>query len=345
MPARIFTVTPESWDEHRQAGIAAINDPAIGNEANPHHMATRDKALAEISGIRAGDRLYFYVQRQKVIMGGYEATCMPFFDREPLFQGAQVVDASLPIRVGFKQVHDFKVPIRMRDIWASRDRGDIWTIQQARGDVAGRHACVSITKHEADLIDEMLMELNPYAAFSQRPPELPEFRKLLPYRFDREGNKRPNLRFEATLQASILEGLAESRWKDIFGDYDDFVAYAPTSEGTEIDLVIMKHKDNGSPLWFMLLELKKARFDWPHLKQLLDYETWMTAAQAAGNPRSVHMVACGYQFSEEVVDHVRKRKSLQQKPIVLLQYSIEAEAKSPADLNLSVVDPSNPTDE
>jgi hypothetical protein len=110
------------------------------------------------------------------------------------------------------------------------------------------------------------------------------------------------LNIEASLQAAMLVGFSTGRWKDLLGEYDDYLAYVPTSEGTEMDLVLIRHTNDRLPLWFLLLELKRDRYIWENLRQLLAYETWMTSSQAGGNPRMVHMVACAYRFDKDVMD-------------------------------------------
>jgi hypothetical protein len=336
MPARLFTVSNESWVEHRKAGVAAINDPAADDPENNHLLPIRDKVMAEISGIRQGTRLYFYHQQEKTISGGFTATTVPFFDPEPLFPGAAVVGHTLPVRVGFEETAHYRVPIRMSDIWSSRDKGDIWAIQQSRGDVSGRHACVSLTDREADIIDQMLLELNPVSRQPSPNAEPPQNRNPLPYRFTLEEGKFHPLSIEAALQAAMLEGFAEGHWRDILGEYDDYLAYVPTSEGTEMDLVLIRYTPGKIPLWFLLLELKRDRFQMEHLRQLLAYETWMTASQAAGNPRMVHMVACAYRFDSDVIEFSKERSEMGQKPVHLLRYEFPARSKDPQDLRIFI---------
>jgi len=39
--------------------------------------------MTEVAGIRPGDRLFFYVQGAKVVLGGFRATSPPYFDPNP----------------------------------------------------------------------------------------------------------------------------------------------------------------------------------------------------------------------------------------------------------------------
>jgi len=324
MRTRVFTVTPETWEEHRRAGIAGINDPYLSKES-PQMYATRQKVMTEVAGIRPDDRLFFYIQRTKEIIGGYVATTGPFFDPSPVHSGATYVDARYPFRVGFRQIADYKRPIHLNEIWAGRDAGLIWTMQQARGDVVGRHACWSLSKQEGDLLERMLIELNVVIGSPNPSPPLPDPKQPLPIDAKINGVRFPHLNYEATLQSFILEGLAENAWMDTFGDYDDFLPFVPTSEGSEIDVVLLKHNDRNEVLWYQVLELKSDRYKADDLLQLLSYETWLTSNQAEGNPRSVHMLAIANRFDDDVISQVLARKRLKQKPVRLIGYSFNEE--------------------
>jgi hypothetical protein len=320
MRTRCFTVSPETWAEHYRVGIAAINDPYCSG-GNNQIYATRQKVLPELSGIRPGDRLFFYVQRTKEIMGGFQATSEPFFDQNPLFNGATRIDNRFPFRLGFCQVVNYPRPVHVNEIWAGRDSGVFWTMQQARGDVVGRHACWPLTHREGDLLEQMLMELNVVVTEPQNVPPLPKNRQPLPYDMRIVGTKYPHLNYEASLQSHLLEGMADGKWRNIFGEYDDFLPSVSTSEGKEIDILLLRHDNNNHILWFQILELKSDRFVHDDLLQILAYEQWMTSSnQVGGNPRSVHIFAVANRYDESVMEHIKARAALKQKPIRLLTY-------------------------
>lgn len=319
MLTRVFTVTPETWIEHKQAGVAGINDPEYP-DSSPAKHATVQKIMTEVAGIRPKDRLFFYVQRTKEVIGVFEATTRPFFDQSPVFPGATQVKAKFPFRVGFKEVAIFERPVHVNEIWAWRDAGVIWTMQQGRGDAVGRHACWSLSTKEGDLLERMLNELNVVVGTPGQQLPLPSNQPSLPLDRRVDGIKFKHLGFEATLQSLILEGLASGHWRDVFGGYSDFLSFVPTSEGSEIDIVLLKNDQYGEIVWYQILELKKDRYRSDDLLQLLSYETWLTSNQANGNPRSVHMVAVANRFDAEVVDQVEARQRLEQKPIRLITY-------------------------
>ncbi|HEY5378009.1 MAG TPA: EVE domain-containing protein [Pseudolabrys sp.] len=150
----LFFVNDESWSEHNRVGIAAINDP--GSSGSSQANSGRQKAIAEIAGIKPGDRIFFRLGRSDAhptqIVGLFEAISEPYFDSNPLFPGAQKVKDNLPLRIEFRCSRNYPNPVDIEHLWLSKERGSLWTIQQARGDVIGRHACVSITNEEAGLI-------------------------------------------------------------------------------------------------------------------------------------------------------------------------------------------------
>jgi len=319
MRTRVFTVTPETWVEHKKAGVAGINDPAHSSDS-PQAYATRQKVMTEVAGIRPGDRLFFYIQRTKEVIGGFEATTGPFYDPSPVYPGASQVDARFPFRVGFRQVSVYERPLHVNEIWAGRDAGLIWTMQQARGDAIGRHACWPLSKNEGDLLLHMLNELNVVIGIPGEPPLIPVNTDPLPIDTELKGIRYPHLKYEATLQSLILEDLADGKWKDLFGGYNDFLPFVPTSEGSEIDVILLKHGDKGEIIWYQILELKKDRYRADDLLQLLSYETWLTSNQAEGNPRAVHMLAVANRFDDDVLRQVAVRNRLKQKPVRLITY-------------------------
>jgi hypothetical protein len=149
----MFFVRDETWLEHDRVGIAGINDPGKGS-------VRRNNALAEVAGIRRGDRIFFKVGKSEehpgLIRGLYEAQGSAYFDPSPLFKGAKAVGKNLPFRIEFRCVKRYEHPVAVEYMWLSKERGDIWTIQQSRGDVLGRHACQSISQEEADLLGRVL---------------------------------------------------------------------------------------------------------------------------------------------------------------------------------------------
>ena len=83
---------------------------------------------------------------------------------------------------------------------------------------------------------------------------------------------------------------------------DDYLCYAPTNTGREIDILLMF----GNPLQpdqissYDILELKKDIFDEKALSQLINYETWFLQNKASGDQKMVRSTAIAHSFSQEV---------------------------------------------
>jgi len=117
---KIFVVNDETWKEHNKVGVTAINDPFTTHPKNINANAARQAAIAEISGIRPGDILFFNRmvsdKHPPEILGMFEATSKPYFDIAPLFPGANYVGKTLPFRIEFKCIHNFQNPVNIEEI-------------------------------------------------------------------------------------------------------------------------------------------------------------------------------------------------------------------------------------
>ena len=69
---------------------------------------------------------------------------------------------------------------------------------------------------------------------------------------------------------------ASGRFKNIFGNYTDYLCYIPTNLGKEMDiLLIYEHpKIQNMVLSYDIIEVKRDEFDTKALTQLIDYESW-----------------------------------------------------------------------
>jgi len=331
---RIFIVNDETWEEHNKIGIAAINDPLATHPSNKKANAARQSAIAEISGIRPGDILFFNrmksAKHPPELIGIFKATSTPYFDNSPLFPGARHVGRNLPFRVEFEQLYNFPSPINIDEIWELKEKGKIWTLQQTRGDAVGVHACVGISKFEAMIITRLLkanniLSLSPkdYKAERKKVRLNKINKKSMPLDF--KTDKRGCLHYEAVLQALLLEDFAYGKYREIFGDYDDFIPNVPTGSRKEIDILLLKY--NGTDiLWYQILELKHHKFTMDELQRLIAYEKWLIKTQAE-NPLQVHPVAVAFEFDEEVIKFVRGRKNYLERPIRLIKYTFDDKKK------------------
>jgi len=323
-----FIVVSDTWPEHWQAGVAAINDPHF--RPSWQSRAQRQSAIAEIAGIRPGDLLFFYMRYDLDFLGIFEATTISYFDTSDLFTGATHVRANLPFRVGFKQKVNYPSPVNMNDIWAARDQGLIWTIQQSRGDAVARHACSGLIRTDVRSITRMFEERNITDAPIAPPPPLPTNTQPLPIDLTTYGAGR--LHYEAAVEALLLEDLADGYHKQILGTYDDFLAFAPTSERMEMDVLLLKYNSNDDVIWFHVLELKQDSFTIRQLQRLIEYESWLIRVPARGNKRAVYPTALAYEFDSEVREFVRRRQDYGEKPIRLIAYKLSGTPPPRLDL-------------
>jgi hypothetical protein len=264
----VFFVNDASWAEHNRVGIAAINDPGGGDSAQAN--AGRQKAIAEIAGITPGDRIFFRLGRSGLhptqINGVFTATSEPYFDPSPLFPGALVVNQRLPLRVEFDCARNYPNPVDIEHLWLSKERGSLWTIQQARGDVIGRHACVSITTEEGDIIVRLLEANNPvygapvnYAAQRVAVGLTNIDKNNLPIDLSERSGARNltpgRLHYEASFESVLIQELCQGLHRDLFGEFTEVIPFVSTGAQTELDVLLSKY-DGGKLLWYQVLELK-----------------------------------------------------------------------------------------
>jgi len=321
-----FVVNEETWREHAKVGIAAINDPHFHPQRQS--LAQRQSAIAEVAGIRPGDLMFFYVMGTMKILGIYEATTRSYFDTAPLFPGAAHIKAAYPFRVAFKQIASYPSPIKIDDIWAARDQGLIWTVQQSRGDAVGVHACIGLTRPDVHVMKRILAERNIFEVLPDPPPPLPTSLDPLPIDVTAYGGK---LRYENALKALLLEDLADGYHKDVLGNYDDFLVNVPTSARMETDVLMLRY-NNQDIIWFQVVELKASEFTQHELTRLIEYEEWFIRVPAQGNRRSVYPIALAYDFDEQVRLWVKRREEYGVKPIRLVAYSLSNSATRHLDL-------------
>ena len=334
----LFFVNDLSWAEHNKVGIAAINDP--GRKQSPQANSGRQKAIAEIAGIEPGDRIFFRLGRSAdhptQIVGLFTATSKPYFDVSPLFLGAQVVDKRLPLRVEFDCLRSYPNPVDIEHLWLSKERGSLWTIQQARGDVIGRHACVSIATEEADLIIRLLEANNPVAAApvnytAQRAAiGLTKINKnSLPIDLkesSRSTKPTPGrLHYEASLESLLMQELCRGLHRNLFGDFTEVIPFVSTGAQTELDILLSKY-DEDQLLWHQVVELKAHTFSEEELRKVIDYEKWILNTRCE-NVLQAHSIGIGYDFAEEVIAFVKDRKKYKDRPIRLIRYQYDATAQ------------------
>ena len=122
----------------------------------------------------------------------------------------------------------------------------------------------------------------------------------------------------------LNNAFANGKFKDIFGNYTDYLSYIPTNLGREMDIMLMfgNHKNNNKIMSYDIIEVKRDLFDSKALTQLIDYESWFLQKKVFGDLNMVRTTAIAKEYSDEVVDYVRKRSQFEGKPIKLLEYTV-----------------------
>lgn len=309
---KIFIVNEETWEEHKKASIAAINDPVETHPKNKNSIASRQGAISEMAGIIPGDKILFYVMGTQEIHGVYEATTLSYYDKSPLFKGAKYVTKYLPFRVGFKRIIEFEKPLCMEDIWKAKEEGKIWMIQQSYGDAVSKRGQWSISKPEFEVLVKMMKEMNiSYKFHNLKNLKIKNLKSLpIENKLVRSPSSECNadvLNYENALISFLIQDLRNGKHKNIFGDFDDILIKAPTGSRKELDLLLLRYSEN-SILWFQIIEAKKGMFTLIDIQQLMNYYEWYSQIIKSANLRNVHPVALAYCFNEEVYDYIKNLK-------------------------------------
>jgi hypothetical protein len=332
---KIFIVNENTWPEHKQAGIAAINDPVVTHPGR-NSMKARQGAVSEVAGIRPEDKILFYIMGIQKIYGVYEATTNSFFDPQPLFSGAQHVRDNLPFRVGFKEIIEFKKPLAMEEIWKAKEERNIWSIQQSRGDRVGVRGNWSISKPEFELIVNMLKEVNlTFKNVSVPSPTIGQMQPLpINDRQIRSRECQSNIfNYEDALISLIIEGLRGNIFQNIFGQFDDILVKAPTGSRKELDILLVRYDERGKKIiWFQIIEVKKGLFVLDHALQLQGYYEWYRQEIKDGNHRNVYPIALAFCFDDEVKEYVRNLKKYKIKAPRLIEYRYQNQILTLSDV-------------
>lgn len=180
----------------------------------------------------------------------------------------------------------------------------------------------SISNHEFEELFNLYLRLNPLYGEPQQieepykyfPPDLQNYLSIDRNTFE--------LKYEYTLMSLLSYQLANEQFKEIFGNYSDYLSYVPTSFDKEIDMVLLfNHPENSKQIIaYNILELKKDIFDEHGLSQLLQYEDWFLRKKVNGDSCMLRTTAIAKRFSPKVINYLEKRKLIENKEVLLLKY-------------------------
>lgn len=315
MPTHIFSLNEENWNIVKKSGVVGIPGFPEGKRD------VNDQLLSRLLIVKPGDHILFYVSRLKALYGLYMALEYGFHDTTQVWNSDN--DQIYPFRLRFDITkYSFSVPMTLDEIFDLKDSGIIWTFSLSRPNNVA-NALFSITNSEEEEIFKRLMKKN---ATARRIKKIPE-----PY-----PNKDPNLikyltienempKYEATIMALLADAFTKNRYQEFFGEYTDYIAYVPTSFQKEIDFLLLTQNPNNinEILSYNILEVKRGIFDESSLSQLIKYEDWFLRKKVSGDYSMVRTTAIANGYSQEVIDYISKRKRIENKEILLLNYKYD----------------------
>ena len=311
MAVHIFLTNEENFKICIRKGLVGIPEPNDGRNQNN----TFDGMLSRLAMIRENDYILMYVIGSKELRGVWQADGTPFYDETPVWS-----DRIYPFRCRIKiSEYCFDKSLLLNDINDLRNNNRIWTWSLQRA--TGSNAMFSISNHEFEIIVNEFLKINPFFQNTWRIVEpYPYHTSNIIEKIHADNNK---LKYEYSVMAHLNHSFSSGRFKDIFGNYTDYLCYIPTNLGREMDILLMyKHpKNHDLILSYDIIEVKRDEFDKNALIQLIDYESWFLQKKISGDMKMLRTTAIANSFSPEVIDYVKKREMFENKPIKLVQYN------------------------
>lgn len=313
MAVHIFTVSEENYKICVEKGIVGLPEAKEGRS----HDNVFDGLSSRLSGIKEDDYVLMYVIKSKILRGVWRVEGRPFYEETQVWD-----DRLYPFRCRIKwSEYNFQNALKLDDINDLRNAGKIWTWALERS--TGVNAVFSISNSEFLTLLTEFMKINP---FSNQKGII-----FQPYPY-REYNIVHNLhiqgntpKYESTVMALLAAEFANGSYRDVFGNYSDFLCYVPTNIGKEMDIMLIYDSplNNNQIVSYDILEVKKDEFDEKALSQLIGYESWFLQKKVAGDSNMVRTTAIAKSFSNDVVQYVAQRERIENKSIKLLEYRYE----------------------
>lgn len=310
MAVHIFVTSEENYEICIRRGVVGIPEPKEGKQ----HDNVFEGMLSRLSMIRENDYILMYIARSKELRGVWRADGAPFYDETQIWE-----DRLYPFRCRIKiSEYCFDKALLLNDINDLRNNNKIWTWALERP--SGSNAMFSISENEFEIIVNEFLKINP---FSQN-----IWRIVEPYPYhtsniiDNVHTEKNQLKYEYSVMTHLNHAFASGKFKDVFGNYTDYLCYVPTNLGREMDILLMyEHpKNHDLILSYDIIEVKRDDFDKNALIQLIDYESWFLQKKVSGDMKMLRTTAIAKSFTDEVIDYVTKRKMFENKPVKLVQY-------------------------
>jgi len=314
MGSHIFLASQENFKKCLEFGL-------YGGIAHPFER-TNSEIIAGFETIKPSDFIFFYVKNIG-IYGLWKATSRPFFDESQLWGNKE---QSYPYRVSFEpSIREFRKPIALSDILDLRDKGKIWTFDLG---TFTKKSHQPITTEEGKELIRLLLRNNP-VYYPLNPVPKPYSPGKIPLPLKLETDTKGQLKIEGYLNAWFMRSFAQSKLKEIIGEYHDFLNFVPTSFNTVMDIFLthvtpvdgvdILHK-------FTCIELKTGTCTEENLNQIIKYENWLVRKLAGGDSEMVQSILVGFDFEEKVHEYVKKRRQIEDKAVRLLKYKVNDKA-------------------
>ena len=309
MAVHIFVLNENNYKICVRKGIVGLPEAKDSKQ----HDNVCDGLLSRLACIKEDDYILMYITGAKELRGVWQADGEPYYEESTIWD-----DKIYPFRCKIKcSEFNFTNSLSLNDINDLRNNGKIWTWALQRAN--GSDAMFSISNYEFGVLLNEYMKINP---FSLRKSFIPEPSPFHSNNIIESLHIKDNkIRFEYTVMAYLNDAFSKKEFMNLFGNYSDFLSYVPTNLGKEIDILLMFENPNSSEIIsYDIIEVKKDKFDIDALSQLIDYESWFLQKKVSGDLNMIRTTAIAKSFDKDVIDYVGKRKSIEKKPIKLIQY-------------------------
>jgi hypothetical protein len=311
MGSHIFLVGQENFKKCIQYGV-------YGGTSQQKEKVNSE-IMAGFEAIKPGDFVFFYV-RNVGIYGLWKAKSYAFFDVTDIWSNK---DQKYPYRICFEpSIRHFAKPIALNDILDLHDKGRIWTFELGAIQLKNHNP---ITSDESKELIRLLLRNNPIFSdiekiqnpYTKQSTELP-----LSFETDSKGH----IKYEGYLNAWFMKNFAQGKLKEFIGDYADFLNFIPTSFNKVMDIFLTHVTPiDGIDILhnYTCIELKTDICTEENLNQIIKYENWLVRKLATGDSEMVQSILVGFDFSDKVLEYVRKRKIIEEKTVRLLKYKVD----------------------
>ncbi|RME47885.1 MAG: EVE domain-containing protein [Caldilineae bacterium] len=311
MGAHIFLVGKDNFEICRRQGVYGC--------VKPNKEWNRAEIIAGMQSIVPGDLVFFYV-KNKGVYGLWKTVGTPYYDDTQIWPDNT---QKYPYRFSFEPtVGSFPKPISLNDILDLRDKGRIWTFDLNPVQQKNQY---KITMSEAKELLRLLLRNNPLRTPPTKIPDpyTPSQKNSIEVEIPLvKGNK---IKYEGWLNAWLMQSLAAGKFKDLFGDYQEFLNLVPTTFNKVMDIFLthIATVDSIEILYkYTCIELKKDRATKKDLTQILRYEDWLARKLAYGDHEMIQSILIAKDFTKEVTDYVKNRQQIEEKTIRLLSYQV-----------------------